>query len=50
VNAHALGILEYPRLLDVVAGFASSALGGARVRSLAPRSDLTWLEVEHRRV
>jgi DNA mismatch repair protein MutS2 len=50
VNAHALGILEYPRLLEVVAGFASSALGGARVRSLAPRSDLTWLEVEHRRV
>jgi DNA mismatch repair protein MutS2 len=50
VNAHALGILEYPRLLDVVAGFASSALGAARVRALAPRADLGWLEVEHQRV
>jgi DNA mismatch repair protein MutS2 len=50
VNAHALGILEYPRLLDVVAGFASSALGAARVRALEPRADLAWLEVEHQRV
>ena len=50
MNAHALGILEYPRLLDVVAGFAASALGAARVRALAPRSDLAWLETEHRRV
>jgi DNA mismatch repair protein MutS2 len=50
VNAHALGILEYPRLLDVVAGFAASALGAARVRALAPRSDIPWLETEHRRV
>jgi DNA mismatch repair protein MutS2 len=50
VNAHALGILEYPRLLDMVAGFAASALGAARVRALAPRSDLAWLETEHRRV
>jgi DNA mismatch repair protein MutS2 len=50
VNAHALGILEFPRLLDVVAGFAASALGAARVRSLEPRADLAWLESEHRRV
>ena len=50
MNAHALGILEYPRLLDVVAGFAASALGAARVRALAPRSDIPWLETEHRRV
>ena len=50
MNAHALGILEYPRLLDVVAGFAASALGAARVRALSPRSDLPWLETEHRRV
>ena len=50
MNAHALGILEYPRLLDVVAGFAASALGAARVRALAPRDDLPWLETEHRRV
>jgi DNA mismatch repair protein MutS2 len=50
VNGHALGILEYPRLLDVVAGFAASALGAARVRALVPRSDLAWLDTEHRRV
>jgi DNA mismatch repair protein MutS2 len=50
VNAHALGILEFPRLLDVVAGFAASALGAARVRALQPRADLAWLESEHRRV
>ena len=50
MNAHALGILEYPKLLDVVAGFASSVRGATRVRALAPRADLPWLEAEHRRV
>ena len=50
MNRHALGILEYPRLLEVVAGFAASAPGAERVRGLAPRDDLTWLETEHRRV
>jgi len=50
MNAHALGILEYPRLLDLVAGFAASAPGAARVRALAPSADLAWLEAEHRRV
>jgi len=50
MNAHALGILEYPRLLDVVAGFAASTPGAARVRALVPRADIPWLETEHRRV
>jgi DNA mismatch repair protein MutS2 len=50
MNAHALGILEFPRLLDLVAERASSAPGAARVRALVPSSDLTWLEEEHRRV
>jgi DNA mismatch repair protein MutS2 len=50
VNGHALGILEFPRLLDVVAGFAASALGAARVRSLVPSADLAWLDAEHQRV
>ena len=50
MNAHALGILELPRLLDLVAERASSAPGAARVRALAPRADLSWLEAEHRRV
>ena len=50
MNAHALGLLELPRLLDLVAERAASAPGAAHVRSLAPRADLTWLETEHRRV
>jgi DNA mismatch repair protein MutS2 len=50
MNAHALGILEFPRLLELVAERAASAPGAARVRALAPSSDLAWLEAEHRRV
>ena len=50
MNAHALGILELPRLLDLVAERAASAPGAARVRALEPRADLQWLEAEHRRV
>ena len=50
MNAHALGILELPRLLDLVAEQAASAPGAARVRALQPSSDLQWLEAEHRRV
>ena len=38
MNAHALTILEFPRALDVVAGFATSNLGAdARARALARR-------------
>ncbi|MFL5607699.1 MAG: endonuclease MutS2, partial [Gemmatimonadaceae bacterium] len=50
MNAHALGILELPRLLDLVAERASSVPGAARVRALTPSADLAWLETEHRRV
>jgi DNA mismatch repair protein MutS2 len=50
MNAHALGILEFPRLLDLVAERAASAPGAARVRALAPSDDVAWLEGEHRRV
>lgn len=50
MNAHALSILEFPRVLDVVAGFASSDLGAAAVRALQPTTDLRWLESEHVRV
>jgi DNA mismatch repair protein MutS2 len=50
VNAHALSILELPRVLDVVAGFATSDLGAERVRALTPRTDLAWLDREHMRV
>jgi DNA mismatch repair protein MutS2 len=50
MNAHALGLLEFPRLLELVAERAASAPGAARVRALAPSADLEWLEAEHRRV
>jgi DNA mismatch repair protein MutS2 len=50
VNPHGLSILEYPRVLDIVAGHASSQLGAARVRDLSPRIDRDWLETEHGRV
>src|SRR4051812_15160765 len=50
MNAHALRVLEFPRVLDAVAGFASSERGAARVRSLEPVVDVEWLDGEHARV
>jgi DNA mismatch repair protein MutS2 len=50
MNAHALGILEYHRLLAFVAGRASSSPGAAAVRALSPRTDRQWIEAEHARV
>jgi DNA mismatch repair protein MutS2 len=50
MNAHALAVLEFPRALDVVAGFATSDLGAASVRSRAPSTDTESLSREHARV
>jgi DNA mismatch repair protein MutS2 len=50
MNAHALGLLEFPRLLELVAERAASTPGAARIRALTPSADLAWLEAEHRRV
>jgi len=50
MNAHALGILEFPRLLSLVAGRANSAPGAAAIRALVPRTDRGWIEHEHARV
>lgn len=36
MNRHALHVLQYPAVLDVVAGRATSALGAAAVRALEP--------------
>jgi DNA mismatch repair protein MutS2 len=47
VNSHALSVLEFPRVLDVVAGFATSDLGAARIRALVPTTDRSWLDHEH---
>jgi DNA mismatch repair protein MutS2 len=50
MNAHALGVLEFPAALDLVAGFASSSLGAERVRESQPRDDRNWIEREHSRI
>ena len=50
MNKHALGVLEYSRVLDVLADRATSALGAARIRALEPRRDIEWMEAEQRRV
>jgi len=50
MNRHALAVLEFPRVLDVVAQHATSVLGGAAVRALAPTTDTAWLDREHARV
>ena len=50
MNTHALGVLEYSRVLAVVADRASSTLGAERVKALLPRTDRQWLDDEHARV
>lgn len=50
VNSHALAVLEFPRVLDVVADRASSVLGASEVRALRPRTDREWLAAELARV
>ncbi len=50
MNAHALGILEFPRLLAFVASRAHSAPGAAAVRALVPKTDRKWVEAEQARV
>ena len=50
MNAHALSVLEFPRVRELVAERAATAAGAARVRVLEPRTDAEWLEQEHARV
>lgn len=50
MNAHALAVLEFERVLAFVAERAPGALGAARVRALRPGTDREWLEAEHARV
>lgn len=50
MNTHALSVLEFPRVLDVVADRASSSLGATAVRALRPRTDREWLSAELSRV
>jgi DNA mismatch repair protein MutS2 len=50
LDFHALTVLEFPRVVELVAARATSDAGLARVRALAPVTDRDWLETEHARV
>ncbi|MES2358430.1 MAG: endonuclease MutS2 [Gemmatimonadota bacterium] len=50
MNNHALSVLEFHRVLDVVAERATSAEGAERVRALRPTTDRAWIEREQSRV
>jgi DNA mismatch repair protein MutS2 len=50
MNEHALTVLEFPRVLDLVAARTATELGAERVRGLAPTADRVALEREHARV
>ncbi len=50
MNAHALAVLEYARVLSLVAERASTALGAERVRQLLPMTDTGAISVEQQRV
>ena len=50
MNLHGLSVVEFPAVLEVVAGRASSALGAESVRSSAPSADRAWIQAEHERV
>jgi DNA mismatch repair protein MutS2 len=47
---HALSVLEFERVLDLVAGHASSAAGAARIRELQPLASEHGVAAEHTRV
>src|SRR5687768_4464470 len=50
MNAHGLSVVEFPAVLEVVAGRASSSLGADRIRSSAPSAERAWIHAEHERV
>src|SRR5688500_20388791 len=50
MNLHGLAVVEFPAVLEVVAGRASSALGADRVRAASPSADRSWIHAEHERV
>ncbi|HKW47498.1 MAG TPA: endonuclease MutS2, partial [Gemmatimonadaceae bacterium] len=50
MNNHALRVIEFPRVLELVAGRATSELGAALIRRLEPHTDRQLLEGEHARV
>lgn len=50
MNGHALAVLEFARVRELVAERAATSAGAGSVRSLEPRHEPEWLELEHSRV
>jgi DNA mismatch repair protein MutS2 len=50
MNNHALAVLEFQRVLELVAARATSGAGARCVHDLAPHNDIAALELEHGRV
>ena len=50
MSEHALSVLDFPKALELVAGYASSQAGREAVLLLRPRTDREWLELELGRV
>ncbi len=50
MNRHALQVLEFARVRDLVADRAGTSVGAAKVRALEPSHDTGWLEMEQSRV
>nr|MDQ2668530.1 hypothetical protein [Gemmatimonadota bacterium] len=50
MNSHALSVLEFHRVLEVVAERATSDEGAERIRRLRPTVDRAWIEREQARV
>ena len=44
MNEHALQVLEFPQVIEILAGCATSALGQRRARELVPLTDRTQVE------
>jgi DNA mismatch repair protein MutS2 len=44
LNEHALEVLEYHQVIEILAGFATSGLGQVRVRELQPLTDTAQIE------
>ena len=44
MNEHALEVLEYHQVIEILAGFATSGLGQVRVRQLRPLTDSAQIE------
>ena len=45
IDAHALGVLEFPAVLEALAGYAASELGRAAAGDLHPSLDEEWIAV-----